>query len=1422
MKQFKQFFVFALISLFSVSMWAEELKATLDFTNAASDWGIPTTATIDADTYTHGDYTISLYGGTVSGKGYKANSGYLLLGQTNATLTLPAFSWTTTKIIVYGNSGASSAVGQNIFVGSTEVSTATIGATSSNTYEIASGYQAAGNVYVLKVTTKHNTQITSIEIYGETSGGTPTCTTPTFSPAAGAVLSGTEVTISSSTAGATIYYTTNGEDPTTSSATTQPIVIDAAKTIKAIAVKDGANNSAIATAEYTIATPKTIAQVLSDISTTESDAFLLNDVTVTYANGKNIYVKDASGYILVYDNNSVISGAANGKVLQGLWGKAKTYNGLPEISTITVAPTVSDGTAVDPLALDAYPTDGDLNKYVTLEDVTFAAAGSFSGSVANVNGTFGGNTLILRNAFKLNGVSVETGKSYRVVGIVQKYNSDYQVYPITITEIVEAGAPEAPTFSPAAGTYTSVQSVEIECATAGATIYYTTNGSTPDNTSTAYTAAIEVNADMTIKAIAIKDEKSSSVATAAYTINLPPDPETTCTWDLSTDSYVKDPEPTADLIQWTSTYVTMKAEKNGGSTGVNNYIPTTRTSTRLYTSNKITITPTNKEITTIVFTAATSGYATALKNGTWTNATATADDVTVTVTASGEGAVVCVLGANTGLTAVTVNYKDLDLTKPATPTFTPAAGTYTSVQNVEIECATAGATIYYTTDGSTPSSSSTEYSSAITVDATQTIKAIAIKDAKSSSVATAVYTINIPIPDPRNSAVGSTFTTTSGFLTPSDILFISHKGGAGTAPANYNDGIRLYQIGGTNTYGGYVTLIAKKGCKIDEVEITTTNTYATSVGYYVDADEAAISGEEAVAKSGTYNTATGLNADSVRILNLGTGSKGRLEIASITVYYTGDAEAVDHYELGGTYQTEFEVDDVFNHDGVEVYMAFDAGGTEKIDLTAGCTFSEPDMSAAGTPIVEISFGTTVITSYTINIAASTLLEPEISYDPTSVTLTQGDALSAPTLNNPHTLDLTFTSNKSAVATVDEFGVIALAGGTGTAVITASFAGDATYKAGSATFTITVNEPEEDLSGTWEFATSVAAGDRIIIASIADAGAVTTMGGQGSSNRSGVASTVAGTILTPAAGSKSVTLVDAGEGKFALQLHNGKYLYASSNSSNQLKETATYADNENAKWTIAFDGEGVATITAQGANERNLMRYNPNSGSPLFACYASSSTTGTLVTIYKKEAPAADYTRDDMVSPGVLGTICLEYNVPLAQASGAVFYELAGRSADGKIAFDEITTGELEAGKPYVFQATADQIQIFYGSTHVTEPDNSGALKGTFSATTIENTDPNWANIYYFANKALWGTSDLTSLSVPANRAYLVLSEVDPVSSANPAPGRRRITMNVNGEQIATGFENIESGDVPMKVMIEGTLYIFRGEKVFDATGRLVK
>jgi hypothetical protein len=79
--------------------------------------------------------------------------------------------------------------------------------------------------------------------------------TPTASPAASVVPSGTVITLSTTTTGSTIYYTTNGAVPTTASTQyTGPVTITSATTIKAIAVKSGFTDSSVLTAAYTIAT----------------------------------------------------------------------------------------------------------------------------------------------------------------------------------------------------------------------------------------------------------------------------------------------------------------------------------------------------------------------------------------------------------------------------------------------------------------------------------------------------------------------------------------------------------------------------------------------------------------------------------------------------------------------------------------------------------------------------------------------------------------------------------------------------------------------------------------------------------------------------------------------------------------------------------------------------------------------------------------------------------------------------------------------------------------------------------------------------------------------------------------------------------------------------------------------------------------
>ena len=265
----------------------------------------------------------------------------------------------------------------------------------------------------------------------------------------------------------------------------------------------------------------------------------------------------------------------------------------------------------------------------------------------------------------------------------------------------------------------------------------------------------------------------------------------------------------------------------------------------------------------------------------------------------------------------------------------------------------------------------------------------------------------------------------------------------------------------------------------------------------------------------------------------------------------------------------------------------------------------------------------------------------------------------------------------------------------------------------------------------------------------------------------------------------------------------------------------WAANEGHSMTLNVVNEGRDMQIAQLTGSQVEYKVYVKAGDVRIYNVSSDSKPMRVSKITFTVDNTPDYTRNEMLGNGVYGTICLPYNVPAGGVFGVTIYELMGREPQyGKLAFDEIVSGEMEAGVPYVFQAHGDILQIFYGETHVDDPvDKDNGMYGTFEDVTFYAGSAD--DIYFFRDHALWSAKE-TGVKILANRAYVKLSEIDYLTNPNPAPGRRRITMTVNGEQVATDIENLEASEQPVKLLINGQIFILRGEKLYDATGRLVK
>ena len=164
----------------------------------------------------------------------------------------------------------------------------------------------------------------------------------------------------------------------------------------------------------------------------KNDAVALNDVVVTFANGKNVWVKDATGAMLLYLSADATWKA--GDVLAGVAGTVDIYKGLYEVKPSAdqaAAIVATAGVAPAPEELTAIDADKDMSKLVLLKGVE--ADGAFAeGTASNLTITLGENTYTLRNNFK-NAFTFDAEKKYDVTAIVTYFNA-LQLYFISAEE----------------------------------------------------------------------------------------------------------------------------------------------------------------------------------------------------------------------------------------------------------------------------------------------------------------------------------------------------------------------------------------------------------------------------------------------------------------------------------------------------------------------------------------------------------------------------------------------------------------------------------------------------------------------------------------------------------------------------------------------------------------------------------------------------------------------------------------------------------------------------------------------------------------------------------------------------------------------------------------------------------------------------
>ena len=274
----------------------------------------------------------------------------------------------------------------------------------------------------------------AIQLYKKTNEHAPSLEAPVID-GENPFFPSTEVTITCAAEGAEIHYTLDGSEPTAQSSLYEaPITLTSETTVKAIAVK-GEELSLVVTKEFKKKLAvATIAEYKELAAGTEFG--FTGNVTVTYVNGRYLYVKDETGSALIYGDTGTEFEFTQGQVLAPNWtAKTKNYNGLLEAETPANLIATNETVEVVPaeMQVNAISTDNE-NEYIIVKNVAIGEPDNKNFTITDADE----NTITGRTNFTNVTHPTDFTVNYDITCVVAEFNGTVQLYPTDYKVHVES------------------------------------------------------------------------------------------------------------------------------------------------------------------------------------------------------------------------------------------------------------------------------------------------------------------------------------------------------------------------------------------------------------------------------------------------------------------------------------------------------------------------------------------------------------------------------------------------------------------------------------------------------------------------------------------------------------------------------------------------------------------------------------------------------------------------------------------------------------------------------------------------------------------------------------------------------------------------------------------------------------------------